>query len=246
MKFYLVIIGVLLLVGIYYFRYSHWNNVSIGLCPKCEKYHVHQEHGNKKEAAMIMAEIIRRNGILIEHLKNKYVQQNFQPDFDSTKNGRIDVIPSSELQIAQNPLKMEYIQNRIEQLIQNYNPKDIYEISPKNVSGVTSYTQDKKKLIFCLRKKQKNKRNEYELHDINTIMFVDIHELTHMMNDMWGHQSDYWILFKFMLENAVECGVYKPVDYNKNPIDYCGLILSYNPLIDKLLTPEQIENSMRR
>lgn len=235
---YIIAFGViiLLLLGFYYYKYSHWNNITIAPCHKCESYHVHQEHKDKKEAAEIMSEIVRRNNILIDHLKSKYIIQNFNPNLDNSKNGRIDIIPSSELQgIGRNVLRTEYVQDRVEQLIKNYNPQKIYEISPKNISGITSYTQDKKTLIFCLRKKTKNKNGEHELHDINTLMFVNIHELTHMMNDLWGHQSDFWILFKFMLENAIECGIYKPVDYSKYPIDYCGLLISYNPLVDPRL-----------
>lgn len=216
----------------FYYKHSYWNNILVAPCYKCEKYNVHQEHEDQKEAAGIMREIIRRNKILINHLKEKYTYQNFNPELGD-KNGRIDIINHSELYNTLNQVnKSEYLQNRIEQLVKFYNSDHIYEISPLNSAGVTSYTQDKKTLIFCLRKKEKNHKGNHELHDINTIMFVDIHELTHMMNNTWGHQVDFWILFKFMLENAVECGIYKPVDYSKFPINYCGLLLSYNPLMD--------------
>jgi len=68
-------------------------------------------------------------------------------------------------------------------------------------------------------------------------MFVVVHELAHMMNDLWGHseQSNFWYLFKFLLLNAVEIDIYKPVNYAVKPIVYCGLKLTYNPLFDNNL-----------
>lgn len=248
----IVIILIIVLIYLFYFKYykySYYNTVSVSACSTCEKYNVHQSHNGQKDAAAILAEINRRNNVLIEHLKTKYLTNHFSPGMDSTKNNHIDVIPESELSpwTAEsmfdidkiNDMKKlmegEYIQERVEQLITRYNPKQIYEISPLNNSGVTSYTQDKHILILCLRKKEKNANGENELHDINTIMFVVIHELSHMMNNLWGHKMDFWILFKFMLMNSVECGIYTTVDYSKNPIVYCGLKIDYQPLNDGIV-----------
>ena len=169
----------------------------------------------------------------MEYLKNKYLNNKFAPNMDrNIKNNRIDVIPFTAEQLNQNWAENEYIQERIAQLIRNYDSNQIYEISPLNTSGVTSYTQNKKTLILCLRKKETDESGNNKLHDINTIIFVVIHELSHMMNNLWGHKMNFWILFKFMLLNACECGIYEPVDYRKYPVYYCGLLLSYNPLFD--------------
>jgi hypothetical protein len=187
-----------------------------------------------------MAELTRRNKILIEHLKQKYLNPKVADGIDPNKNNRIDIVGGSELfnldehkiNSLKSAFEMEYIQDRIEQLVNNYDPNDIYEISPYNRENSTSFTEDKKILILCLRKKEKDKEGKNELHDINTIMFVVIHELSHMMNDVWGHKQDFWMLFKFMLLNSVEAGIYRPVDYSKAPILYCGLLLTYSPLFD--------------
>lgn len=234
----------------YYYKHSYWNTVPVSTCNKCEKYNVHRSHEDKIEAANIIKEITNRNNKLIEHLKSKYLTSNFQPNMDNIKNNHIDVVTNSDIfpwtadsmfdpnktaQQLQQVTESEYLHERISQLIDYYNPKEIYEISPLNSSGVTSYTQNKKTLILCLRKKEKNTNNENELHDINTIMFVVIHELSHMMNNLWGHKMNFWVLFKFMLLNSVECGIYKPVNYAKSPIKYCGLLISYSPLFDNVV-----------
>lgn len=234
-------IVVFYLIYVYFYEYSSYNNTQVAPCQNCETYNVHSSHGDHQAAAELMEDITKRNRILIDHLKKKYIT-DFSPNMDPVKNGRIDVIPSVEMfpefsnsVNAQKIKETEYVYERVEQLIHYYDAKQIYEISPLNTQNLTSYTQDKKTLILCLRHKMKNKFNENELHDVNTLMFVVIHELTHMANNEYNHPISFWILFKFMLLNAVECGIYKPVDYSKYPINYCGLNIGYSPLFDGVI-----------
>ncbi|MEM3062229.1 MAG: hypothetical protein QW303_01595 [Nitrososphaerota archaeon] len=193
-------------------------------CKTCASYNVHREHG--KEAAFLLAEIDTRIMKLIDHLDNKYNKKFIPPDPE--KSGRIDIIPISEFFGEKNK---EYIQDRIMQLIENYNNGNLYELSPHNIGGSTAYTEEKRILVLCLRSKEPGN----PLHDINTMMFVVLHELAHMMNNTWGHNQKFWILFRFLLENAVEIELYKPIDYSRFPTVYCGLKLTYNPLFDESL-----------
>lgn len=257
-----ILFGVLIFICLvltwhYLFRYGPLNTKPIGACTgvglgqSCEYYYVHREHNDAAAAAALMNEITERNDKLIEYLKNKYDTTQASPS-DPDKSGRIDIVPGSALYPAaldnvnweslQNSQTSgieirEYLHERIHQLMMNYNTNRLYEISPLNKTGVTSYAEDKSTLILCLRKKTPNAAGEYELHDINTMMFVVLHELAHMMNNRWGHdkESRFWTLFKFLLANAVEIGVYKPVNYSYHPITYCGLRLSYNPYFDTRL-----------
>ena len=41
-----------------------------------------------------------------------------------------------------------------------------------------------------------------------------------------------WENFKFILGNAVEIGIYKPIDYKKKPKGYCGMTITDNPYYD--------------
>jgi hypothetical protein len=115
---------------------------------------------------------------------------------------------------------------KVQRLIRGYNENSIWEIHPRNLFGFTSYTENKgEQLVFCLRKPNG------ELHDINTMMFVGLHELSHIMNDEWGHKPKFWHIFRFVLDNAVECGIYQPVNYAQNPITYCGSVhINNSPL----------------
>lgn len=94
----------------------------------------------------------------------------------------------------------------------------------------TAYTINKGDLIaICLRKSPNGK-----VHDINTLMFVVIHELTHVAIDVYDHPKEFWESFKILLTESVRCCIYRPVDYNEFSVKYCGdkMIIEYNPLFD--------------
>ena len=96
---------------------------------------------------------------------------------------------------------------------------------------MTAYSENKgEKIALCLNKNKK--KGEDELIDINTLTFVALHELSHIMTKSIGHKQEFWENFKFLLENAKTAQIYNPVDYNKNPSEYCGMTLSDNPYFD--------------
>lgn len=242
-----VIVVLIIVFYNYYFKHSAWNTYGMKVCgsgsQSCESYYVHREHYNPEEAAKILEQITIRSKKLMSHLDDKYRDTHVKSSLDPYKSNRIDVVGNSELydkddmivSSMHNMLTPEYIQERVTQLLNNYDTDKIHEISPLNKEGNTSYTEDKARLVLCLRKKEKNETGNHELHDINTVMFVVLHELSHMMNNEWGHPQGFWVLFKFVLLNAVEAGVYDPVNYGIYPIKYCGLLLTYNPIYDAQL-----------
>jgi hypothetical protein len=116
---------------------------------------------------------------------------------------------------------------RIHRLVQKFNPKKVSETLP--TSEYTAYSENKgEKLAFCVDKKKGGSK----LIDINTLTFVAIHELSHVMTESEGHKQEFWQNFKFMLEQAKAAGIYSPVDYKKNPEPYCGMDITDNPYYD--------------
>lgn len=114
-------------------------------------------------------------------------------------------------------------------LVEGYNPQKVRETLP--TSSHTAYSENKgEKLAFCLTKRKDGNPNK--LIESNTLMFVALHELSHIATVSVGHTPEYWNTFKFILENAVEYGLYNPVDYKKNPTGYCGMTISDNPYYD--------------
>lgn len=115
----------------------------------------------------------------------------------------------------------------VQRLVQKFNPTKIMETLP--TSEFTAYSENKgEKIAFCL---EKNK-GKTKLIDLNTLTFVAIHELAHIMTKSEGHKQEFWQNFKFLLENAKEAKIYDPVDYKNEPKDYCGMKITDNPLYD--------------
>ena len=115
----------------------------------------------------------------------------------------------------------------VQRMVQKFNPTKISETLP--TSEHTAYSENKgEKIAFCLNQK----KNGVKLIDINTLTFVAIHELAHVMTLTEGHKQDFWENFKFLLEQAKDANIYNPVDYKKNPEPYCGMTITDNPYYD--------------
>lgn len=162
----------------------------------------------------------------------------------STVNGkkfcvreRKNIQKASDL-LAKTTDKLDYLVKNMKQrypsrdnvvrLVENFNPTTIKEILP--TSEYTAYSENKgEKIAFCLNKKKHDNDN---LIDANTLTFVAIHELAHIMTASIGHGEEFWNNFKFLLENAVELNIYTPIDYKKEPESYCGMDITDNPYYD--------------
>jgi hypothetical protein len=118
--------------------------------------------------------------------------------------------------------------DNVQRLVEGYNPQKVAETLP--TSSYTAYSENKgEKLAFCLNR---SKNNNDDLIDESTLMFVAIHELSHIMTKSIGHKTEFWDNFKFLLENAKDCGVHHPVDYKDKPQEYCGMTIHDNPYYD--------------
>lgn len=116
-------------------------------------------------------------------------------------------------------------------ILKNYNPDTIFENDPKP-GDETSFVANKgDEFGICLRKKG---IDQNQLHELNILKFVMLHELTHLGCISYGHNDEFWSSFKMVLSEAVESKLYIPYDYAipKNTINYCGLIVKNNPYCD--------------
>ena len=114
---------------------------------------------------------------------------------------------------------------RVVRLVKKFKPKKIQE----SVSGTkyTSYSVNKgEKIVFCIRSKDKKEK----LVDINTMMFVAIHELAHVMTKSIGHTEEFWDNMRFLLKEAIDINLYKKQDFRKKPVPYCGTKITDSPL----------------
>ena len=109
-------------------------------------------------------------------------------------------------------------------MVSNYKGTEISEILPS--SEHVAYSENKgEKIALCLDKEKAGGKSV----DNNTLMFVAIHELAHVATEEIGHTPAFWDNFRFLLKEAVDCGIYRPQDYSIEPVRYCGTFITSNP-----------------
>jgi len=97
--------------------------------------------------------------------------------------------------------------------------------------NTSSYTINKGEVIsICLRQKNKNKT----IHDFNTLMFVVIHELAHVMSIKEGHTTEWMDNFRFLLKEGEKAEIYTPINYSINNMNYCGVDVTHNPYYNSI------------
>jgi len=113
-------------------------------------------------------------------------------------------------------------EDRTMRLKKNFRPDNIKEgiDNPE----FTSYSVNKgEQIVLCLRSHNK-------LMDLNTMIFVVLHELAHICTLSIGHTTEFWDNFKWILEEAINIGIYKKQDFKLNNVDYCGMKITDSPL----------------
>ncbi len=132
---------------------------------------------------------------------------------------------------------IRYIKNKhsthegVDRLFKKYNPNTVSEGSYD--TRYTTYTLNKgEKMVYCLRNRGPNQN----LHRENLIMFVTLHELGHIMSKSVHHTDEFKDNFKFIMDEAVKFGIYKPENFRKNSVNYCGLPINDTPLGDEHFT----------
>jgi hypothetical protein len=118
---------------------------------------------------------------------------------------------------------------KVQRLVQKFNPTKISETLP--TSEFTAYSENKgEKIAFCLNPKKNE--NIDNLIDEHTLLFVAIHELSHVGTKSIGHKTDFWENFKFLLIEAKEAGIHEPIDYKNKPTEYCSMPIKDSPYYD--------------
>ena len=98
--------------------------------------------------------------------------------------------------------------------------KETYE----NEDSIAFVINKGDEMSICLTNKETG-----NLEDINTTMFVVLHEIGHLMSVNWGHDDEFWTNFKLILRKSQEIDIYNYVNYNDTPEEYCGISIYSNP-----------------
>lgn len=185
------------------------------------KWNMTSYYSNRRDAAALLARTNRRILTFLRFLRDKY------------HIGETDDVIQAEGALHDNIVNLPGdVHNVVRAIVTGYNPEAFYENDPRTGNG-TAYTLGKgRHMRICLR----NKRSPSQLVDEDTLLFVMLHEASHIGNyNGWDHPPRFWEIFKFVLHEARLAGIYKPVNYAEHPVDYCGLHINYNPLLDGAL-----------
>ncbi len=82
--------------------------------------------------------------------------------------------------------------------------------------GNSAFTENKEMITMCL---QDPKTKKY--YDMNTLTYVALHELAHVVNSTHGHDDEFKKNFAKLLERATQLGIYDPT--KPLPEYYCGV-----------------------
>lgn len=148
----------------------------------------------------------------------------------STKNKQKSAdtlaIINKRVSILLDILKKEVPENKnIKLLLQRYRSHSLMEnIEMDN----TTYTVNKgQEVAVCL-----STRDPFDekIYDINKLMFVIIHELTHIGCESQGHNGEFRTFFIFLLKKSIDAGIYNYQDYSEKPEEYCDITINSTPL----------------
>lgn len=130
--------------------------------------------------------------------------------------------------LKRNKMNSPYAE-QIAYLCQNYRPDTLGEHIPTSLKFTSYVAQKGIKIRLCLRTVEDRRK----FHDFNTLTFVALHELSHMMVRSYGHDESFWNSFRFILLEASSIGEIKLIDYKRSPVAYCGLVggIADNPAI---------------
>ena len=154
------------------------------------------------------------NEYLVRNLPDKIEAANKLGSISDSLKSLVDSLSTSDSE------KGEYIKV----LQESFNPEYITENIPGSI--YVAYSVNKgEELSLCIREKGSEK-----FIDNNTIIFVAIHELAHIMTPETGHTPLFWDNMKYLLEKASSQGIYMPINYSESPVKYCGMDINSTPM----------------
>ena len=199
MTTFLIVILLLVLIFILYFR-SENRNMTYVISDIDNKMYMVRNKNDKQQASNLLATINKNIKSISDYMYN---------NLNVTKND--------------NYSKFKPYILRLKTGINNI----IIRESSEN-SQYTSYTVNKgEQIIFCIRSKLIDRYiDSSNIHDINLIMYVALHEISHIACPEYGHTSLFKDIFNFFCDEASNMGIYKKINFKMYPTEYCGMTIT--------------------
>lgn len=108
--------------------------------------------------------------------------------------------------------------------LRKYNIKNVIEGRPSPAGmGDTSYVVNKgEKIVHCLRSAE----DKAKFVEENLQIYTMVHEASHIASKGVGHGKEFQENFLWLLNHAVDIGIYEPIDYSKYPQEFCGITVN--------------------
>ena len=189
-----------------------------------------------KEITILFLTILGVLGSVSVYNKNKNVAV-LKSSNDNRKYRLLD-LPGKEkcmeilVQLNKNVIQLlSYVKDEdregIKDLLDNYRPDSLCE-NLENRS-LQAYSLNKgEEICLCLREPDDELKI---IDDMNTLMFVLVHELAHLMTDDIGHTNKFWNNMAYLLKKSSEINLYNPINYKNSPVMYCGVKIDETPYI---------------
>lgn len=187
-------------------------------------YKMHEDLNDPQQGAVIMDNLNTVAHKLIDHLTAYYI---------TNRKGIEQVKPEWRREVYYSIIALK----------DNFVTAHMEENIPSRSGGDTSYVVDKGDVFaMCIRDPKKGNKLE---ENFNELSFVLIHEMSHLACSEFGHPVAFWRIFRFILQEAVSIGLYRPVEYSKVRPMYCGIAITYSPLYDTNLEEMHIITSSK-
>ena len=168
-----------------------------------------------------LVNFIRKNSSNMDMMYNKYVKSQYEKTISSPS----DKNDSTYQKLVSD--KKKKLSDDLNRLVNNFNPNKISETTPD--AKYTSYSVNKgEKIVMCIRNK---KTVNQDIINLNTLMFVALHETAHLMTKSIGHHPEFWDNFRILINIAIDpkVDVYKEINFNLYPEPYCGMTINSVP-----------------
>ena len=175
--------------------------------------------------AVIICQSIKNQDIIsIETFNINYKVKN-----DEHKHIKVSILSKLNMGVLK---LLEYFKSNnyfsnsdIEKLCNKYNK---HKLSENLDNEYTAYSVNKgQEIKLCLI----DPKTKQPITDLNTTMFVLIHELAHIMTKQIGHPPEFWNNMKILLQHASNLGIYTYINYRETPVWYCGEYVNDTPYI---------------
>lgn len=149
------------------------------------------------------------------------------------KQAAADLMATIRLRLAKlcDALEQKYPdKDQVKRMVANFrsDPSRFVEATPDE--EYTSSTINKGESIhMCLR--QRDGPDESIVNE-NVMMFVALHEMSHICTESIGHGPDFWNNFGWVLKEAEAMGMYTYTDFSAHPVNYCGVFITDSPRYD--------------